>query len=367
MSLETSLTSQYPSLDLILRDVASQNFMAIADATIYGTPGHMRYGHMKAKEKIKTLKYSSFVELKRGDKTIGIVALVGHQVNVGDTQVTGKYVRYFTIHAPMRSGGSKTSDRKERNGLIHQMIKEQFDDPEQMFVEPIDGPSIIYAYVESLNVRSLNMVRSLGFMQSRALVTLIFSRFYPKEKLEVSLLSEDRISEMEGLVRTFYKDYNLVTEFEDWENYFVHEVGGQVVLGVKLETNTWTIHEMPGFDGWLFRKVLPKIPILKRIFQGSKIDFIGIERLYVKQGFEYLLPDFLETLCARFDVTKALIGVDNQSPLHTLLKSHGKLGILDKLINPSPGLLFSRAYDLSVEDNQTLHDRPFYVSTYDMS
>ncbi len=367
MSGEAPLTSTYPSIQLNKSNVASEDFQEMANATIYGTPGHMRYGHVKAKEKIKTLKHTSFVELRRKDKTLGIVALVGHQVNVGQKQVAGQYVRYFTIHAPMRTGGSKASDRVERKGLIHQMIKEQFDDPQRMSVEPINGPAIIYAYVESLNVRSLNMVRSLGFEQSRALVTLIFSRFYPKEKLNVGLLSQARFSEMEELVRSFYEGYNLVTEFADWENYFVHEVGGEVVCGVKLETNTWIIHEMPGFEGWLFRKVLPRIPILKRIFQGSKIDFIGIERLYVKEGFEHLLPDFLKTLCAKFNVTKALIGVDNQSPLHALLKTHGKLGILDKLISPSPGLLFSRTYGFSDEDKQRLHDRPFYVSTYDMS
>lgn len=345
---------------------ASSAFQAMANSTIYGTPGHMRYGHVKAKEKIKTLKHTSFVELKRGNKTLGIVALVGHQVNVGEKQVSGQYVRYFTIEAPMRST-SKRAQRGEKRGVLRQLIEQQFDDPQQMVVEPVGKEVIYYAFVESLNVRSLNMVESMGFEPSRSLVTILFSRFYPKQRLEVSQLETSQISNMEDLLREFYKDYNLVPEFEDWENYHAHEVGGEVVLGVKLETNTWTIHEMPGFDGWLFRKVLPKIPFLNRIFQGSKIDFIGLERLYVKDGCEHLLPDFLETLCARFGLTKALIGVDNQSPLHEMLKSHGKLGLLDKLITPSPAWLYSRTYGLNEDDKQSLRDRPFYVSTYDMS
>lgn len=365
---EITLTTTYPSIRLFKSSVASEDFQEMANATIYGTPGKMRYAHAKSVEKIRTLKHTSFLEFKRNETTLGIVALVGHPLNIEQQVVSGLYVRYFAINSPMRSDRQREKKAGEKRGILHQMLKELFDDPTKLTIAPLGKKSILYAFVESQNERSLNMVKSMGFESSRQLVTLLFSRFYPKQKLKVFELSKDRIPEMNTLVKAYYTNYNLVPDFnENWENYFIHEVQGEIVCGIKLESNSWNIYEMPGFDGWLFRKVLPRIPILNRIFQQDKIDFIGIERLYIKSGYEYLLPSFLETLCAQFEVTKAMIGVDNRSPIHHVLKTKGKLGLLDKLITPSPGFLFSRTYGVPEIERQSLHDKPFYISTYDMS
>jgi hypothetical protein len=365
---EITLTKSYPSIQLLKSAVASEAFQVMADATIYGTPGKMRYAHVKSVEKIKTLQHTSFLEFKRNDQTLGIVALVGHQLHVAKQRVSGLYVRYFSMNTPMRSDRQRAKKEGEKRGVLHHMIKELFDEPEKLTIESLGEKAIVYAFVESTNERSLNMVKSMGFQPSRQLVTLLFSRFYPNQKLKIVSLSEEQIPQIKELLHSYYKDYNLVHDFnESWENYYIHEVEGEVICGVKLETNTWRIFEMPGFDGWLFRNVLPRVPILNRIFQKDKIDFIGIERLYIRPSHEYLLPDFLETLCAQFGVTKAMIGVDNKSPLHHLLKTKGKLGLLDKLITPSPGWLFSRTYGLKDEEVQSLHDQPFYVSTYELS
>lgn len=368
MLTEIPLTNSYPSIRLFKSEVASEEFQRMADATIYGTPGKMRYALLKSVEKIKALKYTSFLEFKRKDQTLGIVALVGHQVTINSHHISGHYVRYLSMNTPLQGNQQRGRRKSEKRGILHQLIKELFDDPSKLMIKEIGKESVIYAFVESTNERSLTMVKSMGFEPSRELVTLLFSRFYPKKKLEVNELSKEKTPQVNRLLQAYYADYNLAPDFEqDWRDYFTHEVQGEVICGVQLEKNTWRIYEMPRFDGWLFRKVLPHIPILNRIFQRNKIDFIGMERLYIKPDHEHLLPDFLETLCSRLSVTKALIGVDNQSPLHHLLKAKGKLGLLDRLITPSPGLLFSRTYGITAKQKQSLHDKPFYVSTYDMS
>lgn len=368
MRISIQANKHYPSIKLQKSSSASHDFQQMANATIYGTPGKMRYAHKNCVTKIQSLQNTTFLEFRRNESLLGIVALVGHQVSIDSEIVNGQYVRYFSINNLMESKGLQRSKTSKKRGALHQMMKGLFDDPEKLSLKMNGDNRIIYAFVESTNVRSLNMVKAMGFEPSRQLVTLLFSRFYPKKKLTIARLLDEQIPEMNGFLKSFYADYNLVPNFEEsWSNYFIHEVNKEIVFGVQLETNSWGIHEMPGIDGWLFKKVLPHIPILNRIFQKGKIDFIGIERLYVRNGFEHLLPNFLETLCFQFGVTKSMIGVDNQSPLHLLLKTHGKLGLLDKLITPSPGLLFYRTYDLTNSEKQSLLNKPFYVSTYDMS
>ncbi|MFK7951296.1 MAG: hypothetical protein AB8B73_00495 [Ekhidna sp.] len=365
---EISLSTSYPSIRIFKSPIASLDFEQIANETIYGTPGRMRYEHTKSTEKIKSIKNTSFLEFKRNNTTLGIIALVRHQLNIGDQPVSGLYVRYFSFNAPMRSEGEKTQKNRKKPRVIHQAIKELFDHPETLVLKPLSDKTIIYAFVESTNEHSLNMVKAMDFLPSRKLVTLLFSRFYPKKKLNIIRLPEERNTEMNSLLKSFYKNYNLVHNFnESWDNYFIHEVNGKIIFGAKLEVNSWKIHEMPGLDGWLFRKVLPRLPILNRIFQKGKIDFIGVERLYVNPSHEHLLPNFLETLCSQYEVTKAMMGVDNQSPIHSLLKTQGKLGLLDRLITPSPGILFKRTFGLTKQEELSLDVKPFYVSTYDMS
>ncbi len=367
-STEIPLSNSYPGIKLFKSSVASEAFQQMADSTIYGTPGKMRYAHVKSMEKIQSLERTSFLEIQRNNNTTGIVALVGHTLNVGKQSVSGLYVRYFSMKMLFRSDGKRAKSSSKKNGVLHRMIKEFFDEPKQLCIESIDEKLIIYAFVESSNEHSLNMVKSMGFEPSRELVTLLFSRFYPQEKLEIIKLPDSEKPQIKKHLGDYYKDYNLVPALKYiGENYYIHLVNGEILCGVQLESNTWHIYEMPSIDGRLFRKILPRIPILNRIFQKDKIDFIGIEQLYIKPNHEYILPDFLETLCAKLNVTKAMIGVDNQSPLHHLLKTKGKLGILDKIITPSPGLLFTRTYGIEVKDERTLHTSPFYVSTYDMS
>jgi hypothetical protein len=56
----------------------------------------------------------------------------------------------------------------------------------------------------------------------------------------------------------------------------------------------WKIKEMQGMSGGILLKVLPYIPIVKRLIKPEKYDFLAIEGLFVKHEYEEYLYDLLD-------------------------------------------------------------------------
>lgn len=88
---------------------------------------------------------------------------------------------------------------------------------------------------------------------------------------------------------------------------------------------------MEGISGKILLKVLPYIPILKRLINPDKYDFLVIEGLFVKDRYEEYLYDLLEGVLHQFAITSALIQLDSQSPFLNLFKEKGNLRLLNFL------------------------------------
>ena len=108
-------------------------------------------------------------------------------------------------------------------------------------------------------------------------------------------------------------------------------------------------------------RLLPKIPIIRRLFDPKSFDFVAVEGLFTVPGFESRIADMLETTCHYMGVNKAMIWSDPNSDLHTQL-NHSNLGILSKLTSLKPAHVYFKSYGLSEDQQKELLSHPIYIS-----
>lgn len=297
------------------------------------------------------------------------MALAVRSAVVNGMEIESLYVRYFSIQAPFRSKSYQRTDIKRRShSLLTQLIKQLMADPQLLLIENPSKPMLIYAYVEDKNERSHHLVSQMELKRARTLKTLAFSRFFPKRKLHVAILDAEKIKLFEPVWQAYYAHYTLVPAFNDESGpYFAWETDGEIALGAHVSKNAWVIHEIPGIKGWLIQHILPRIPVLRRIFQKGRMDFIALESLYLHPSHYHKFPDFAETLCAHYGVTKAFIWADAGSALAGQIKSAGQSGWLGRLAGNSPSGVMIRTYGTADSQWEYLLQHPCYISASDIT
>jgi hypothetical protein len=329
--------------------------------TVLGTPGGMRYAHTNTPKKIKNLINPKFFDLTRGGKTIGCIALVQEKVFIDYEVINSSYIRYFSIKAPFREKPSNSSIRKKKDGLINSAIKRIMNNPELLNdeINSPDQPLLVYAYVEQQNTSSVQMVESMGFLPARQFKTLLFSRIWPKQKLSITKVDDPKHYDK---VRNQFSNFSFVPVNDNlFKNHFGHKKNDKFIISASIEKIRWSIKEMPGFIGFMLMNVLPGTPILNNLFEGENFEFIAIEAQFIEPGYEHLIADFLESLCCRFKLNKAICWLDSSTDKYDLFVKK-KPGLLQQLNNSHPGLVFTKSFNLTAKLEGSLRDNPAYIS-----
>ena len=285
--------------------------------TIYGTKGP-KYQHTGQEVKLANLKSPIFFTLKSKGKVIGFYCLCEREVMVGAENYLGYYGRYLAM------------DEQFQGNNYGKLLK-------KIAIEYVEAnntsPSIFYSYIEENNTRSLNISKTLGFESISILETIIFSRLHPKENKNISrlipiefptILSKLESQNSTTILRTFEN-----INYQD--NYLVIKDKGVIVAGLQANPVRWKIKEMEGISGKILLKILPHIPILKRLINPEKYDFLAIEGIFIEAGYEEYLYGLLEGVLHHFNMTSALIQLDSKSLILNLLKEKGDLGLLNSL------------------------------------
>jgi hypothetical protein len=114
-------------------------------------------------------------------------------------------------------------------------------------------------------------------------------------------------------------------------NYFVIKEDGKIVAGLQANPVRWKIMAMEGVGGKIMLKVLPHLPILKRLINPEKYDFLAIEGLFVGSGYEKYLYPLIEGVLHNFSVSSALFQLDSKSRYLKLFKEKKQLGLLNAI------------------------------------
>lgn len=359
----------YKKLEVRKLASANDDVIELLKDTVLGSEGGMRYSMQNTPERIATYGDGlSFLALYKRNSLKGVIGLCRRVISNRGMQSDATYLRYLAVQsafqtekAPGRRGERLSGAADSFKGKILSLIR----DPEQ-----IPGRShVMYAYVESRNERSRNMINQSGYEYIRSFLTVAFSRFNPKVNPDVTRLKPGEEPAMATLLDEQYRDYCFYTnEFSFLEHkYYVLRSGGEIVAGVGAIPARYRVVNVPGLWGWLMMKVLPRTPLYRRLFQPEAFRYVILNAIYCRTGSEDLLPDLFEAVCAEEGYHTALTWLDDHSKLFETLRTNRRMGALNRMLNAKPGLVYALFSGLTPEETEKFYDSPAYISGFDFS
>ncbi len=236
----------------------------------------------------------------------GAIGLCSRKTTCCGKEYDSTFLRYLSVRSSFQI--TKVADHR-REKLAHaedsfkQQIFSMFSNPSGLprGREDASVPHIVYACVEGENERSKNFVRQAGYEHIRSLRTVAFSRFKPDPNPSVTKLSAEEEPAVAKLLADQYRDYCFYNGQFSFLNhrYYVLRKDNKIVAGVCALPTTFRIIDFPGLQGWMLLKVLPYLPLFKKLFQPGEFRFLIFDSIFCREGNDHLLADLFEAVCAR--------------------------------------------------------------------
>jgi len=363
------------AIELKLENKANEDIRALLNQTILGTPGGIQYKLSNINDKIDTLENTQFLCLNLRGRTIGTIALSRRIFEHNNFHpLATDYIRYLSIKGLMRDENNHKSKRQNtsrKNNRTKALVSSFFEDSSKIKGDSIPSSSdyIMYAFVDSHNERSANLVESNGFKPYRKFKTTAYNNFSCKKQTEVRRLADSNYKEQ---VREYlYNEYSEHSLYHPdlinlKEDYWILEEDGQLIAGIKVRPTTWKILNLPGIYGKFLLNYLPKISFFKRHMNPDEFRFLACEGIIVRDGHEQKLTKLIEGVCYEYKTSIAMFWFDTKSPLLQRLSKIKKMGILKRVLNFKPASLYVRSEKISSKTEQLLKERPTYISAYDI-
>jgi hypothetical protein len=391
----------YMKLEVKKVDKADEDIVELLKSTVLGSEGSMRYTMMNTPERISTYgDRLSFLALYKRNSLKGVIGLCRRAISSRGVSYDSTYLRYLAVHSAFqveRAPGMKQKRQLPATDSFKQKIISLIRDPQYTAGTFSDNPAgassgnlsgdtagtpagatagtsgygrhIMYAYVESQNERSRNLINQSGYEYIRSFLTIAFSRFNPRRFDTVTRLKPEEEPAMADMLKEFYAGYCFYTDefsFHD-HKYYVLRKDGEIIAGVGAIPAQYRVVNIPGLWGWLIMKVLPRTPLFRRLFQPESFRYVILNAIYCRKGSEANLPDLFEAVCAEEGYHTALTWHDDHSWLYDTLHTNRRMGALNRMLNAKPGLVYALFSGLAPEETEKFYDSPAYISGFDFS
>lgn len=371
------VVSDYKDLEVRVSDYANEEMTYLLDNTIQGSEGGMRYSLQNVSPRIKAygdkIRFVSLYKKKQITGTIGCCFRVSGQ---GKFRYPSSYLRYLSIQSVYQlSAGWKRRRaekvRNEKDDSFKQKVLEIFSKPHLLDIKDVkEGDKhIMYAFIESMNERSKNLVNQAGYEYVRSFLTVVFSRFSPVANPGVVKLHDDEKKKMEELLLNYYGDHSLFTaEYAFYgDRYYVMKENDEIIAGVSAIPGIHKIYDVPGIWGWVMMKLLPKTPYYRRLFRPGEFRYLVFDAIFCKKGYERKLAALFESVCAHEGYNTGLSWLDDRSALYDKLRTGVNMGTLNRMLNAKPGLVFIRFVNFDEKEKEPFYEAPAYISGFDFS
>jgi hypothetical protein len=369
---------KHKELEVKVTDYANEGMLDILNHAVQGSEGGMRFQLQNIPARIAAYKDQiRFVSLYRNNKITGTVGSCYRMTGQGNLRYPSSHLRYLAFHSVYQSDISwkrrtKEIIKPEKDDTFKQKTLEIFSKPHLLDFKQINenDKHIMYAFVESMNERSKNLVNQAGYEYIRSFLTVAFSRFSPKTDSRVSRISTpEEKNKMESLLLEYYRGHSFFsTDYAFYgDKYYVLKEDGEIIAGVSAIPSSYKIYDMPGIWGWIYMKVLPRAPYFKRLFSPEEFRHMVFDAIYCKNGREDLLADLFESVCASEGFFTGLTWLDDRCDLYDKLRSGVKMGALNRMLNAKPGLVYVRFLNLTDSEKEYFYDAPAYISGFDFS
>lgn len=367
----------YKGLEVRISDHANEGILEILNHAIQGSEGGLRFSLQNIAPRIAAYKDQiRFVSLYKKKQITGTVGSCFRVSGQGDLRYPTSYLRYLAFQSTYQSDLNwrerrKESKKPDKDDSFKQKTLEIFSKPHLLELNDVfEGDKhISYAFVESMNERSKNLVNQAGYEYIRSFLTIAFSRFYPKSDKRVFKLSDEEKGKMESLLLEYYRDYSFfTTEYSFFgDRYYVLKEGDEIIAGVNAIPSVYKVYDVPGIWGWVMMKILPKAPYYRKLFRPGEFRYLVFDAIYCKEGREDLLANLFESACAAEGFHTGLTWLDDRSQLYDKIKTGARMGSLNRMLNAKPGLVYTKFINLTQEEKDYFYDAPAYISGFDFS
>ena len=367
----------YKGLEVRVSDYANEGILDILNHSVQGSEGGLRFSLQNIAPRIAAYKDQiRFVSLYKKNHITGTVGSCYRISGQGNLRYPSSYLRYLAFQSTYQTDTGRIKRNKalikpENDDSFKQKTLEIFSKPHLLDLNDVSEGDrhIMYAFVESKNERSKNLVNQAGYEYIRSFLTVAFSRFSPKTDKRVVKLKDEEKVKMESLLRGYYLEYSFFsTDYSFFgDKYYVLKEGEEIIAGVSAIPSVYKVYDVPGVWGWVMMKVLPKTPYFRRLFRPGEFRYLVFDAIYCKKGREDLLGKLFESACAAEGFHTALTWLDDHSQLYEKLRTVVRMGALNRMLNAKPGLVYSRFINLSEKEKEYFYNAPAYISGFDFS
>jgi len=367
----------YRGLEVRVSDYANEGILDILNHAVQGSEGGLRFSLQNIAPRIAAYKDQiRFVSLYRRNQITGTVGSCFRVSGQGNLRYPSSYLRYLAFQSTYQSDLTRRNRRKtlikpEKDFSFKQKTLEIFSKPHLLDLKDVfEGDKhIMYAFLESMNERSKNLVHQAGYEYIRSFLTVAFSRFSPKSDQRVVKLREEEKAKMKSLLLDYYRDYSFFsTDYSFYgDRYYILKEGEEIIAGVSAIPSVYKVYDIPGIWGWVMMKVLPKTPYFRRLFRPGEFRYLVFDAIYCRKGREDLLSVLFESACASEGFHTGLTWLDDHSQLYDTMRTGVKMGALNRMLNAKPGLVYSRFINLSENEKEYFYNAPVYISGFDFS
>jgi hypothetical protein len=233
----------YKGLEVRVSDYANEGILYILNHAVQGSEGGLRFSLQNIAPRIAAYRDQiRFVSLYKKNQITGTVGSCFRVSGQGNLQYPSSYLRYLAFQSTYQTDSGWRKRKKalikpEKDDSFKQKTLEIFSKPHLLDLNGVfEGDRhIMYAFVESKNERSKNLVNQAGYEYIRSFLTVAFSRFSPKPDKRVAKLKEEEKPEMESLLLKYYVDYSFFsTDYSFFgDSYYTLKEGDEIIAGVS--------------------------------------------------------------------------------------------------------------------------------------
>jgi len=329
-----------------------KEIISLFEQTNWGSAGAV-YERKNSSELVGLLKDPYLFAVQRGEEIVGTAVFCHTTPLVVGTAYNCYIIRYFAASDTIRD----KKLMKYYGGKVMEVVREEEKEK-----------TIYVGCVEKGNIRSYKVVESAGYEPLGLLKVSAFSRFFPQAQPTIERIkSGSQRSEVLELLRTFYSTHVLV-HFDYLflkDNYYVIREQGEIVAGCQFHRVHWAINRMPGFMGKIIMNVLPNVPLINKLFNPKRFEFLAFEGLYFKPGQEEKLLQLFEGLLHQEKMNSALFWMGENCPYRKAIHQHGKLGLMQHFVKDSGVHIMTSYRNLSHDEITSLKSGPLYAAAFD--
>jgi L-amino acid N-acyltransferase YncA len=350
--MEKTLLIHIDGYEIWKQQGISHEAIDFLESISWGTEGAV-YEHKNTAEHFKVISNPYLLSIEENHRMLGTAVFCNPQVKVQGQTFNYYYIRYFASSPEIRGKG---------------VVKKLAVEVMRSIRNDETRKTIFVGFIEKGNRSSYKVTEAAGYKPIATIQTLGFSRFFPKRSKRVDkVVSQEARNEVIHVLENKYSSYALV-HFDyifEMDNYYVIRENGKIIAGCQYHKAHWVVKRIPGLMGKVALNILPKVPLLNKLFNPNRFEFLAIEGIYLEKGKEQVLHELIEHLLANEDLRSALIWLDQRCPIYQRMRLHGNFGIINNFVKDSNVIIMASYQNLSQEEIHRVESLPLYAAAFD--